>query len=305
MATFIFSIKTDIAVEMMSKVNSIQEYYANRPDGWQLERLFLKYLKESTSNIKISEYIANSNELNTQAVWNRDGILRNDAKFQVYPCADVNGNVYVHLISGFHEVAADSDYLLELKYADSTKFMTLKIGAMELIHLGKYSKGQTVKVNYLGVEAYSEFLQDDLAEFLKMNIVTFPNAAESTVEIFYNFVDGAYAEIKSDSPSPYGVAFIDEASGVTHYSTTLTSGRWAKTSTQYFKNWRIEITDSFNKVIESAKYDAAGQRVYIALESKALGDTFAWLPYVEEFRKKHDCQVICSTFHNQLFNASS
>ena len=301
MATFIFSIKTDIVVEMMSKVNSIQEYYANRPDGWQLERLFLKYLKESTSNIKISEYIANSNELNTQAVWNRDGILRNDAKFQVYPCADVNGNFYVHLISGFHEVAADSDYLLEIKYADSTKFMTLKIGAMELIHLGKYSKGQTLKVNYLGVEAYSEFLQDDLADFLKMNIATFPNATEPTVDIFYNFVDGAYVEIKSNSPNPYKVAFTDDETGVNHYSTTLTSGHWAKTGIQYFKNWRIEITDSFNNVIESAKYDATGQKVYIALESKALGDTFAWLPYAEEFRKKHDCEVICSTFHNQLF----
>jgi autotransporter strand-loop-strand O-heptosyltransferase len=301
MATYLFSIKTDIAVEMMKKITSVQDYYANRPEGWQLERLFLKYLTEQTSNIRVSQYIANSNELNTQAVWNRDGILRNDAKFQVYPCADVNGNFYVHLISGFHEEPAESDYLLELKYAGLTKFITLKIGEMNLIHLGKYSKGQTIKVNYLGVEAYSEFLQDDLAEFLKMNIVTLPNGAEPTVEFFYNFVDGAYVEIKSESPMPYNVSFIDEVSGITHFSTTLTSNHWAKTGIQFFKNWRIEIRDQFSRLIESVKYDATGQRVYIALESKALGDTFAWLPYAEEFRKKHNCAIVCSTFHNQLF----
>jgi hypothetical protein len=216
MATYLFSIKTDIAVEMMKKITSVQDYYANRPEGWQLERLFLKYLKESTSNIQVSQYIANSNELNTQAVWNRDGILRNDAKFQVYPCADVSGNFYVHLISGFHEESADSDYLLEIKYADTTKFITLKVGEMRLVYLGKYNKGQTIKVNYLGVEAYSEFLQDDLAEFLKMNIVTLPDGADSDVEVFYNFVDGAYVELKSTSSVPYKVSFIDDETGINH-----------------------------------------------------------------------------------------
>ena len=301
MATYLFSIKTDIAVEMMKRINSIKDYYSNRPHGWQLERLFLKYLNELTSNIKISDYIANSNELNTQAVWNRDGILRNDAKFQIYPCADASGNLYVHLISGFHEVPADSDYLLEIKYAGLTKFVTLAIGQMTLIHLGRYTKGQTLKVNYLGVEAFSEFLQDDLVDFLKMNVVTLPNGAESSVEIFYNFVDGAYVELKSNSPVPYKVSFIDDETGVTHFSTNLVSGHWAKTSIQYFKNWRIEVADSFNNLVETAKYDATGQRVYIALESKALGDTFAWMPYAEEFRKKHNCEVICSTFHNHLF----
>jgi autotransporter strand-loop-strand O-heptosyltransferase len=45
-----------------------------------------------------------------------------------------------------------------------------------------------------------------------------------------------------------------------------------------------------------------GKRVYIAFESKSLGDTIAWIPYVEEFRKKHNCTVICSTFWNQLFD---
>lgn len=32
----------------------------------------------------------------------------------------------------------------------------------------------------------------------------------------------------------------------------------------------------------------------------ALGDTIAWIPYVKIFMEKHDCKIICSTFHNDL-----
>ena len=35
--------------------------------------------------------------------------------------------------------------------------------------------------------------------------------------------------------------------------------------------------------------------------SKALGDTIAWIPYFEEFRKKHKCHIIASGWWNNLF----
>jgi autotransporter strand-loop-strand O-heptosyltransferase len=41
--------------------------------------------------------------------------------------------------------------------------------------------------------------------------------------------------------------------------------------------------------------------VYIAFDSRALGDSLAWFPYVDEFRKKHNCKVITSTFMNDMF----
>ena len=33
--------------------------------------------------------------------------------------------------------------------------------------------------------------------------------------------------------------------------------------------------------------------VYVSLNTRALGDTLAWFPYVEEFRIKHGCFVRC------------
>lgn len=44
-----------------------------------------------------------------------------------------------------------------------------------------------------------------------------------------------------------------------------------------------------------------GKRVYISFDSSSLGDTIAWMPYVEEFRCLHNCDVIVSTFKNFLF----
>ena len=45
-----------------------------------------------------------------------------------------------------------------------------------------------------------------------------------------------------------------------------------------------------------------GQNVIISMGSKALGDTLAWIPYISEFQKKHDCNVYCSTWWNNIMN---
>jgi autotransporter strand-loop-strand O-heptosyltransferase len=299
-ATFIFSIKTEIAVKMMDQVKSKAEYFMNRPQGWQLERVFLYYLREFTSNIGMTEYIANSHELNTQAVWNRDGIFRDDALFQIYPAADDLGNLYLHIISGFHEQSADRDYLLEVKGMGVALFETLKKDSYLLIDLGKYKKGETVKVNYLGKCVYSLFLQDDFIDFIQMNRLTRPTDSVEP-DVSYNFVDGAYVELTSTSGVPYVIKFKDSETGSVDFVTSLKSGHWARSNKSYYKDWKIEVCDKFENQLFDIEYNANGQRVFIVFESSALGDTLAWIPYVDEFRKKHNCEVICSTFWNDLF----
>jgi len=58
------------------------------------------------------------------------------------------------------------------------------------------------------------------------------------------------------------------------------------------------IYDNLNKI---GKLNLEDKNILIVLESKALGDTLAWIPYVEEFRKKYKCNVICCTTWNYLF----
>jgi autotransporter strand-loop-strand O-heptosyltransferase len=48
-------------------------------------------------------------------------------------------------------------------------------------------------------------------------------------------------------------------------------------------------------------FNLEDSRVFIVFESSSLGDTIAWMPYCEEFRKKHNCHVIVSSFRNDMF----
>ena len=71
-------------------------------------------------------------------------------------------------------------------------------------------------------------------------------------------------------------------------------------SHQWFDNWYITIHLG-DKLISHDTFDPTGKVVFIKMDAYALGDNIAWVEYVEEFRKIHNCIVICSTFFNDLF----
>jgi len=140
-----------------------------------------------------------------------------------------------------------------------------------------------------------------------------------------NFIDGLRFEISGTDNVEYHVKFIDKDHNNVFFQTdlkpTLNSGVcWASPSAKYFVNWKIEVTsldntsdnfvDSDTMIIKdnnikietfTQELNLKDQRVYINLDSKALGDNLAWMPYVEAFRTKHNCIVIVSTFWNNLF----
>lgn len=119
-------------------------------------------------------------------------------------------------------------------------------------------------------------------------------------EITVHFVDGPFVEILGKNNKEYEVKFIDGDTEI--YSTNLMNNQWARTSRKWFTNWIVSIDDK-NGGNFIHKFDAEGKQVFIVLESASLGDTLAWIPYVDEFRKKWNCQVVVSTFHNHLFQS--
>jgi hypothetical protein len=56
-----------------------------------------------------------------------------------------------------------------------------------------------------------------------------------------------------------------------------------------------------NAYLGTSRNRTDNNRFLICFDSKSLGDNIAWMPYAEEFRKKHDCKVVLSTFWNDLF----
>jgi len=123
------------------------------------------------------------------------------------------------------------------------------------------------------------------------------------VKVNMNFNDGAYVEVTSSLDKRFRVEIID-ASGNIEFKTEIESNMWCRTNKKYFEEYTCRVWDlDIERCIYEKKYDAKGKRVYIVLDSKSVGDTMAWFPRAEEFRKKWDCKLICSTFWNSLFES--
>ena len=119
------------------------------------------------------------------------------------------------------------------------------------------------------------------------------------VHIVNHYVDNPFLEIKGVSDSDFKVVFYDGNMDV-QYENTIKSNHWVKLNRQYFTEWTAEVWQD-GKIIYQNTLNLEGKRVYIAFESKSLGDTIAWFPYINEFQKKHNCDIIVSTFWNSLF----
>ncbi len=114
------------------------------------------------------------------------------------------------------------------------------------------------------------------------------------------FLEGPYVTITGQKQEKYNVKFIDNDSNEIIYNVDIFTNTWARANRRYYTNWKILITDSKNNITEHI-FDLKDKKVLIMLDSKSIGDTLAWIPYAEEFRKKHQCKLYVFTFHNYLF----
>ena len=141
-------------------------------------------------------------------------------------------------------------------------------------------------------------------EYKRKNIESFGDSYEPKEEIPLNItlnshsVDGYFLELNSNISNPFKVQIYDDEERLV-YSTELTSGMYTKLNRKYYTKWKTILS------VDSLKFehvfDLEGSRVFIVFESSSLGDTIAWMPYCEEFRKKHNCHVIVSSFRNEMF----
>lgn len=113
-----------------------------------------------------------------------------------------------------------------------------------------------------------------------------------------SFIDGPKVEIfdRSSKDKNYNIKFIDNKTQNVIYEANCKYNEWAKSYIRYFVDWKININNG--EYIHN--FNLKDKKVFISLETKNIGDTIAWIPYVEEFRKIHSCNVICCTYYNQL-----
>jgi len=139
-----------------------------------------------------------------------------------------------------------------------------------------------------------------LYKFLLTQKSTKKIVKKSNITIKRFFINEPFLEILGDSESEFEVKFFDEV-GVCHYNSKIKSNHWIKLNRKYFTKWNTKIYENGIAIYDET-LDYSGKRVFINFDSKSLGDTVSWIPYVLEFKKAHNCDVVVSTYWNQLFN---
>ena len=119
------------------------------------------------------------------------------------------------------------------------------------------------------------------------------------ISIYQHFVEQPFLEIKGNSTKKYTVNFY-EPDGKLYYSNIINANCWVKLNRSYYTTWITKIWED-DTVIYQNVLTLNNKRVYISFDSSSLGDSIAWIPYCLEFKKKHNCHVIVSTFKNFLF----
>jgi autotransporter strand-loop-strand O-heptosyltransferase len=177
------------------------------------------------------------------------------------------------------KVDEDSKYILNnfniKKLNDNITFKQLLLDEYEHLNLEKKIKNEEIVEEIV--------IQDD-----------------DYIEYLINFVDGARVEINGKTQLKFGVYIFDNKTNELIYNTLLGVNNWCATNNKCYKEYKVFIKLQ-DKILVTQEFDLTNKNVLIQLDSRSIGDTLAWFPYVEEFRKKHNCVVYCSTFWNNWF----
>lgn len=133
------------------------------------------------------------------------------------------------------------------------------------------------------------------------NISTkFTEPSEKNTIVNCHFVEGPFLEIKGTDTRDYEILFYDKGDDAVVHKRLHPVNMWTRPHRRWKTDWLVTVHMG-DKLIFKHEFNPMGKRVLISIDSKSLGDTIAWFPYAEEFRKKYQCHVTVATFWNKLF----
>ena len=180
------------------------------------------------------------------------------------------------------------NYITEIEFNDYNDILN------KLLELVDSKKTYTIKEEEsFGNQLFKFYNKVMDSEFVKNQKL------EKNYRVNQHFVVNPFIEIVGESESKFEITFYDEKNNIIN-NNNLEINSWVKLNREYFTKWRTEIKEN-GDIVYSNILNLENKRVYISFGSKSLGDTLAWMPYCEEFRKKHNCELIVSTFLNSLF----
>lgn len=181
-------------------------------------------------------------------------------------------------------------------------YQEYKITALLSSKLNSYEH----RVNSL-IDLYDEYTEKLFGnKFLKVYDSLNMNFVEQKVntKIKYNFNDVAFVEIDNpiDKNQEFEVKFNDSNTNKNIYTTILKHSWWGKCDPNYYIPYNITVEDKKNNIkLIDYTLDLKNKNVLIDIESQSIGDQLAWMPLVEQFRKKHECNIHVRIHLKELF----
>ena len=199
----------------------------------------------------------------------------NQNSYARYTMSDLVGNYY----------EPDFDHLCEVMRDVYENYDSYKEKAL--------NESEEIRKNF-NWESVGKIGYETLKSF--KNMISSPNYEKPKLNnrINVSFIDGPKVEIIGDDDEEYLIEFFADDELI--HRSSIKNNMWTSCGRKYFTNWVIKINGEIFH-----KFDLNEKRVLISFESKSVGDTIAWAPYVVDFAKKHNCKVILSTFHNNWF----
>jgi autotransporter strand-loop-strand O-heptosyltransferase len=105
--------------------------------------------------------------------------------------------------------------------------------------------------------------------------------------IFYDFNYGCRVQVPV---SGWRVVMVDLDTHNTVLDEVLEAGVIVASRRKYFVRFMLCVFDG-ERIVFTHSFDAAGQRVFVRTGESALGDSLAWIPAVEAFRREHRCEI--------------
>ena len=133
---------------------------------------------------------------------------------------------------------------------------------------------------------------------------------EQEIKIKVDFHLGAKVEIVGvpDKEYPedetYEVLFLDNKTNKLLHSDTLKPNYWTKTAINYYVEWKVVVMKNGLGIIHEEVLDLKDKDVLIAITNTPIGDNLAWVEYVKEFGKIHNCNITFQTFIPSIFEKS-
>jgi len=130
----------------------------------------------------------------------------------------------------------------------------------------------------------------DVYENLKKN----EKSIKTNAVFKYSFNDNAKIEVDNpvDVDQSFHITFYNGDDNSIKYETNLKHNWWGSCNFTYYIPYEIHIKDNkTNELVETYKLNLKNKKVVIEYESYSLGDQLAWMPIIEQFRKKHECDL--------------